>query len=49
MTASKVSVSLSSDSTWNLTEDTYITSFEGDLSNVVSNGYKLYVNGEAVN
>ena len=45
----KVSVSLSSDSTWNLTEDTYITSFEGDLSNVVSNGYKLYVNGEAVN
>ncbi len=44
-----VSVTLSSDSTWTLTEDTYIISFDGDISNVISNGHTLYVNGVAMN
>lgn len=43
-----VSVSLDADSTWTLTEDTYISSFEGDASSVVSNGHKLYVDGEVL-
>ena len=43
-----VSVTLDATSTWTLTADTYISSFEGELSNVIANGYKLYVNGEAV-
>ena len=43
-----VTVSLDSDSTWTLTADTYISSFDGDISNIVTNGYTLYVNGEAV-
>ena len=41
-----VSVKLDSTSTWTLTADSYVTSFDGDASNVISNGYKLYVNGE---
>ncbi|MBR3739117.1 MAG: hypothetical protein IKN04_01510 [Clostridia bacterium] len=44
-----VNVTLDSSSTWTLTADTYITSFEGDVSNVIGNGYTLYVNGEAIN
>lgn len=44
-----VKVTLDSTSTWTLTADTYISSFDGDVSNVVSNGYKLYVNGTALN
>ncbi|WP_026498783.1 hypothetical protein [Butyrivibrio sp. WCD2001] len=45
----EVNVSLDDNSTWTLTADTYITSFDGDVSNIVSNGYTLYVNGTAVN
>ena len=41
-----VHVSLDAASSWTLTADTYITSFDGDLSSVVTNGYVLYVNGE---
>ena len=41
-----VHVSLDATSSWTLTADTYITSFDGDLSSVVTNGYALYVNGE---
>ena len=41
-----VHVTLDATSTWTLTADTYITSFDGDLSSVVTNGYALYVNGE---
>jgi len=41
-----VNVKLDSTSTWTLTADSYVTSFDGDASNVISNGYKLYVNGE---
>lgn len=44
-----VSVTLDENSTWTLTGDSYITSFEGDLSDVNTNGYTLYVNGTAVN
>lgn len=44
----KVSVSLDKTSTWTLTADTYITEFNGDASNVISNGHTLYVNGVAL-
>ena len=44
-----VNVILDSSSTWTLAADTWITSFEGDVSNVIGNGYTLYVNGEAIN
>ena len=40
-----VSVTLDSTSTWTLTGDSYVTEFHGDASNVISNGYKLYVGG----
>lgn len=43
-----VSVTLDSTSTWTLTGDSYITEFNGDASNVISNGYTLYVNGVAL-
>ncbi len=43
-----VSVTLDETSTWTLTADTWISSFEGDVSRVDLNGYTLYVNGEAV-
>ena len=46
---SSVTVNLDSDSTWTLTGDSYVTAFNGDLSNVDLNGYTLYVNGAAVN
>ena len=42
----KVSVKLDSTSKWTLTADSYVTSFDGDASNVISNGFKLYVNGK---
>ncbi len=45
----EVNVTLDDDSTWTLTADTYITSFNGNISNVDSNGYTLYVNGTAIN
>ncbi len=44
-----VSVSIDESSTWTLTADTYITSFEGDISSVVTNGYTLYIDGVALN
>lgn len=47
--ASALSVTLDSTSTWTLTADSYVTAFNGSLDNVVANGYKLYVNGSAVN
>lgn len=43
-----VNVKLDSTSKWTLTADTYITSFEGDVSNIITNGYTLYVNGTAL-
>lgn len=46
--AGKVDVTLSSGSTWSLSKDSYITSFNGDVSSIVSNGRTLYVNGVAL-
>ena len=46
--SSSVSVILDAGSTWTLTGDSYVSSFNGDLSNVNLNGYTLYVNGVAV-
>ena len=43
-----VNVALDSTSTWTLTAGTYITSFDGDASSIISNGYTLYVNGVAL-
>ena len=43
--AGNVTVTISADSEWILTEDTYISSFTDDLSQVTANGYHLYVNG----
>ncbi len=45
---SSVTVNLDSASTWTLTGDSYVSAFNGDLSNVNLNGYTLYVNGAAV-
>ena len=42
-----VNVTLDDSSTWTLTADCYITSLEGSLENVNTNGYTLYVNGSA--
>ena len=44
-----VNVTLDAESTWTLTGDSYVTSFSGDASNVISSGYTLYVNGTALN
>lgn len=43
-----ISVSLDENSTWNLTSDCYISSFEGDISRINAGEYHLYVNGEMV-
>ena len=39
-----VNVTLDDYSRWYLTGDTYVSSFEGTASNVITNGYSLYVN-----
>ena len=46
--AGTVAVTLDSTSTWTLTGDSYVTEFNGDAANVISNGYTLYVNGVAL-
>ena len=43
-----VRVSMDEGSTWKLTGDSYLTEFEGDLSQIDRNGYTLYVNGAVV-
>ncbi len=43
-----MSVTLDSSSTWTLTSDSYITEFNGNAANIISNGYTLYVNGAAL-
>ena len=51
-TAKTISLTLDSSSTITLTGDTYITSLENadsSNSNINFNGYKLYVNGTAIN
>ena len=44
----EVSLILDESSTWTLTGDSYLTSFEGDLDNIIANGFHLYVAGEQV-
>lgn len=44
----EVNVILSSDSSWTLTGDTYITKFDGDTGNINTNGHHIYVNGEQI-
>ncbi|WP_407381570.1 beta strand repeat-containing protein [Methanobrevibacter sp.] len=49
-TASSVSLSLSSDSTWSLTGNSYLTTFtdsDTSLSNIQSNGYNIYYKSSA--
>ena len=46
--AGKVAVTLDESSTWAFTGDSYITSLEGNLDQIESNGYHLYVDGEAM-
>ncbi len=46
--AGTVSVTLDDSSTWTLTGDSYITEFNGNAANVITNGYTLYVNGTAL-
>lgn len=48
-TASALSVTLDSTSTWTLTADSYVTKFSGSMNNVNTNGHTLYVNGVAMN
>ena len=43
-----VAVTLDETSTWTLTADSYVTEFNGDAANVISNGFTLYVNGAAL-
>ncbi len=43
-----VHVTMDEGSSWTLTADTYISSFDGDAGNVTGNGYTLYVNGVAL-
>ncbi len=43
-----VNVSLDETSTWTLTADSWITSFQGNAASVTGNGYTLYVNGVAL-
>ena len=42
----KVDVTLDDGCTWTLTADTHITSFTGDVSQIKSNGHRLWVNGK---
>ncbi|MDR0308899.1 MAG: hypothetical protein LBH87_03115 [Coriobacteriales bacterium] len=48
-TSGTVSMKLSSDSTWSLSNDVYLSSFDGSINNIVTNGYHVYVGGEAIN
>ena len=45
--ASSLSVTIDSTSTWTLTADSYVTAFSGSMKNVNTNGHTLYVNGVA--
>ena len=44
----EVSLTLDETSTWTLTADSYVTSFTGDASQIIANGYTLYVSGTAL-
>ena len=46
--AGTVNVTLASGTTWVLTGDSYITSFTGDVSQITTNGFSVFVNGSAI-
>ena len=46
--AGTVNVTLASGCQWVLTGDSYITSFTGDVSSIVTNGHTVFVNGTAI-
>lgn len=41
-----VTVTLDNTSTWTLTGNAYITEFNGNTNNIITNGYHVYVNGK---
>lgn len=44
----KVTVSLDDESVWTLTGDSVVSELNGNMSNIVLNGYSLTVNGEVI-
>lgn len=46
--AGEVVVTLGDGCRWVLTGDSYISSFTGDVSNIVTNGFTVYAGGEAI-
>jgi hypothetical protein len=46
--AAALSVTPDATSKWTLTADSYVTEFNGNMANVVTNGHTLYVNGVAM-
>ncbi|MEA5046969.1 MAG: proline-rich domain-containing protein [Eubacteriales bacterium] len=46
--AGTVGVTLSSGTSWVLTGNSYITSFSGDVGQIETNGYSVFVNGTAI-
>lgn len=40
-----VSITLDNQSTWRLTGDSYLSSFNGNYDNIITKGYRLFVNG----
>ena len=46
--AGSVTLTLDDSSVWTLTGDSYLTAFHGDASNILSNGYTVYVGGAAL-
>lgn len=47
-TAGEVAVTLCDGCRWVLTGDSYISSFTGDVSTIVTNGFTVYAGGEAI-
>ncbi|MCI2046555.1 MAG: hypothetical protein LKJ90_02410 [Faecalibacterium sp.] len=46
--ASAVAVTLDDTSTWTLTDDCYLTEFNGSTACITANGHHVYVNGSAI-
>ena len=46
--AGDISVTLDEGSQWILTGDSYISAFDGEVSNIIAEGFHVYVNGETL-
>lgn len=46
--AGDISVTLDGKSQWILTGDSYISAFNGDVSNIIAEVFHVYVNGETL-